>query len=153
MYPILHPFDRPIHYEGLFPVTNRYTFGIAGEKFFRALKEDGVILGTHCPSCNKLYVPGITFCSECLLELEEWRVIENIGSVLTYTILYKNLDGTTRPEPEIVAFIRMGDGGLIHRLAEIDPNSVTIGMQVAAVIKEPDERIGSILDIHYFKPI
>jgi uncharacterized OB-fold protein len=153
MYPFLHPFDRPSHYEGLFPVTNRYTFGISGEKFFRALKDDGVILGTHCPNCNKLYVPGISFCNECLQELEDWRVVENIGTVVTFTILNKNLDGSQRLDPEIVAFIQMGDGGFVHRLAEIDPKSVFIGMQVAAVIKEPEERIGSILDIRYFKPI
>ncbi|MGB9668788.1 MAG: Zn-ribbon domain-containing OB-fold protein [Anaerolineales bacterium] len=153
MYPFHHPFDRPSHYEGLFPVTNRYTFGIAGEKFFRALKEEGVILGTLCPICNKLYVPGINFCEECLLELDDWQVVENVGTVSTFTLLYKNLDGSPRLEPEIVAFIQMGNGGLVHRLAEIDPKSVFIGMQVAAVIKEPDERIGSILDIRYFKPI
>ncbi len=153
MYPFHHPFDRPVHYEGLFPVTNRYTYGIASEKFFRALKEEGIILGTHCPHCDKLYVPGTIFCETCLSELEDWRAVDNVGRVDTFTVLYKNLDGTYRTEPEIVAFIRLGDGGLVHRLAEIDPKSVLIGMQVAAVFKPPEERTGNILDIRYFKPV
>ncbi|MGB9640910.1 MAG: Zn-ribbon domain-containing OB-fold protein [Anaerolineales bacterium] len=152
MYGLHHPFERPSHYQGLFPVTNRYTYGVAGEKFFRALKDEGVILGTRCPECQRIYVPGTLFCQACFKELNDWVIVENVGVVETYTLLYQDVDGSKRVEPEIIAFIRMHDGGFIHKIGEIDINSVHIGMQVAAVFKAPEERTGSILDIKYFKP-
>ena len=42
----------PDNWQGTLPVTNRYTFGLAGERFFRALQERGQIVGTYCPTCN-----------------------------------------------------------------------------------------------------
>jgi uncharacterized protein len=139
-------------WQGAFPITSRYTFGLAGERFFRAIKEDGLILGTHCHNCKHTYVPAATFCERCLTELEDWIDVGTAGEVVTYTLLYVNYDGTPRTSPQLVAFIRLGDGGLIHRLEEVDPEQLFIGMQVEAVFKPPAERQGSILDIAYFKP-
>jgi len=42
--------------------------------------------------------------------------------------------------------------GLVHRLGEVEPEEVEIGMPVEIVLKPKEERIGSILDIKYFKP-
>ena len=135
-----------------FPQTNRYTLGLAGECFFRTIKEEGRILGTRCPSCNRVYVPGASFCERCLSELDEWVDVGHSGQVETFTLLYVNEDGSPREKPEMVAFIRFGDGGLIHRLGEIEPQEIRIGMRVEAVFKPAAERIGSILDIAYFFP-
>jgi uncharacterized OB-fold protein len=144
--------NAPSAWQGELPVTNRYTFGLAGEKFFRILKEEGRILGTHCPHCDKTYVPAAIFCERCLAKLDEWVDVGTKGSVNTFTILHVNLDGTPSDKPEIIAFIRLGDGGLIHRLGQTSPDSVEIGMMVQAVFKPISERVGSILDIDYFKP-
>jgi hypothetical protein len=38
--------NAPQAWMGNLPVTSRYTFGLAGEKFFRAIKDDAKILGT-----------------------------------------------------------------------------------------------------------
>ncbi len=134
------------------PVTSRYTVGLAGERFFRAIKDEGRILGTHCSKCERTYVPAAAFCERCMNELVEWVDVGTIGEIHTYTLLYENYDGSPRENPEVVAFIRLGDGGLIHRLDEIDPDSVFIGMPVEAVFKPSGEREGSILDIAHFKP-
>jgi uncharacterized OB-fold protein len=134
------------------PVTNRYTAGLAGECFFRALQEQGRILGTRCPRCDRLYVPGVAFCERCLSSLDEWVDVGTAGEVHTYTLVYVNYDGSPRERPELVAFIRLGDGGLVHRLGEVEPEAVHIGMLVEAVFHPPSERTGSILDIEYFRP-
>ena len=55
--------------------------------------------------------------------------------------------------PEIIAFVRFADGGLIHRLGEVELEQVEIGMMVEAVLKPKADRVGSILDIKYFKPV
>jgi uncharacterized OB-fold protein len=145
--------NAPLVWLGELPVTNRYTYGLAGEKFFRTLKDEGRILGTYCKHCDQTYVPAAIFCERCLARLDDWLDVGTSGEVLTFTLLNVNVDGSFRENPEIIAFIRFGDGGLIHRLGEIQPDQVEIGMEVQAVIKPADERIGSILDIDYFKPV
>ena len=142
----------PHTWQGSLPVTNRYTFGLAGERFFREIKERGRILGTHCSNCNHTYVPAASFCERCLDELDDWIDVGTIGELITYTLLSINYDGSPRTTPELVAFIRLGDGGLIHRLQGINFEEVFIGMQVEAVFRPPDERQGSIVDIAHFKP-
>lgn len=135
------------------PVANRYTLGLAGERFFRAIKEEERILGTRCPGCDRTYVPAVRFCERCLSELEEWVDVGTVGEVHTYTLVYEDVDGSPRQVPEIIAFIRLGDGGLVHRLGEVAPGGVTIGMRVEAVFKPAARREGSILDIAYFRPV
>jgi uncharacterized OB-fold protein len=143
----------PDNWQGTLPVTSRYTFGLAGERFFRALKEQGQIFGTYCPACNHTYVPAQIYCERCLAELTDWQDIGLIGEVYTFTLLHINLDGSPKAEPEIIAFVRMGDGGLVHRLGNISIEDISIGMQVQAVLKPQPERQGSILDIIYFEPV
>jgi uncharacterized OB-fold protein len=145
--------NAPKAWYGELPVTNRYTYGLAGEKFFRTLKDEGRILGTHCHHCDQTYVPAAIFCERCLAKLDDWVDVGISGEVNTFTLLYANLDGSPREKPEVIAFVRFGDGGLIHRLGEINPDQVEIGMMVQAVLKPKSERVGSILDIDYFKPV
>jgi hypothetical protein len=135
------------------PVSSRYTAGLAGERFLRALKEEGVIYGTRCQSCEITYVPARLFCERCMGELSEWVDMGIQGEVHTFTLVFENLDGGLKDYPEIVAFIRFGDGGLVHRLGAVSLEEVHIGMPVEAVFRPPQEREGSILDIAYFKPV
>ncbi len=145
--------ERPLSWQGNLPVTSRYTTGVAGERFFRALKDDGLILGTVCPNCEKTFVPGIIHCEYCLSELEQWVDVGKVGIVETYTILYRDIHGAELDSPEIIAFIRIADGGLIHKITNISINEIKIGIQVAANIKPKRKRIGSILDIESFIPV
>ena len=145
--------NAPATMAGNLPVTSRYTFGLAGERFFRALKDEGRILGSHCLACDHTYVPATQFCERCMEELEASVDMGTQGEVQTFTWLFVNPDGSRREKPELVAFVQFGDGGLIHRLGEVDPEVVVVGMPVEAVLKPPAERTVSILDIEYFKPV
>jgi uncharacterized OB-fold protein len=147
-----HP-QAPNAWLGNLPVASRYTAGVAGEKFFRTLKDEGKILGTYCEQCDIDYIPGRIFCERCMTELDEWHDAGTEGEVFTFTLLFEDLDGSPIEEPIVVAFIQMGDGGLIHKLGEVDLDDLFIGMPVEAVFKPKAEREGSILDIQYFRPI
>jgi uncharacterized OB-fold protein len=146
-------FDVPSHWVGDLPVTSRYTAGIALEKFLIALKEEGTFYGARCPACSKTYVPLTLFCPICLAELHDLVDVGLQGEIHTYTILYKNLDGSLMEHPQIIAFIKIADGGIIHRVDGIAPDQITIGTLVAADLKPKEERTGSILDIRAFKPL
>jgi len=145
--------DAPRVMLGDLPVNSRYTYGLAGERFFRAIKDDGQILGTRCPDCSRTYVPAVLFCERCLGQLDEWLDVGTVGEIHTFTLSYENYDGSPRDTPEIIVLIRLADGGLIHRLDEISPDAVSIGMSVEAVFKPQPEREGSILDITHFRPV
>ena len=145
--------NAPEAWLGEMPVTSRYTAGLAGEKFLRAIKDEGKILGSHCDRCGVAYVPARQFCERCMDELNETIDVGTEGEVHTFTLLFENLDGSPREEPEIVAFISLGDGGLVHKLDEVHLDDIDIGMPVEAVFKPKAEREGSVLDIMYFRPV
>ena len=144
--------EAPPAWRGNLPVTNRYTFGLAGERFFRAIKEEGRIMGSICHHCVITYVPAAAFCERCLNPIDDWVDAGASGEVHSFTILYVNYDGSPRETPELIGFIRLGDGGLVHRISEISVEEISIGMPVEAVFKPASERIGSIVDIKYFRP-
>ena len=134
-------------------VTNRYTFGVAGERFFRAIKDEGRILGTHCSRCDRVYVPAALFCERCLGGIDDWVDVGTVGEIVTFTDLCVDYDGSRLDEPKTVAFIRFGNGGLIHLLVAPDSDQLVIGLQAKAIFKPESERQGSILDISHFEVI
>jgi uncharacterized OB-fold protein len=138
---------------GDLPVTSRYTYGIAGERFFLGIKDDAKFYGTKCPRCELVYVPGVLFCERCLSELTEWIDVGTAGELFSYTIIYLDYDGSKLDAPKAVGFIKIRDGGLIHLLEETDFDQLLIGMEVEPVFKDKKDRIGSITDIKYFRPV
>ncbi|RLG52551.1 MAG: nucleic acid-binding protein [Thermoproteota archaeon] len=130
-----------------------YTLGRAGEKFFRGLKE-GKIVATRCRKCNLTYLPPRIYCEHCFSELDEWVELLDEGYIEAFTVLTVDADGNKLDPPEVIAFIAFDGvtGGLIHRIGEASPDEVYPGMMVKAVWKPPEERVGSINDIKYWKP-
>jgi uncharacterized OB-fold protein len=137
------------------PLESLYTVGIAGERFFRAIKNQGVLMGTVCPACSLTYVPPVLYCERCFTQLEEWVDVSTKGAVYTYTILSVSLEDSPLEKPEILALVKIDGvhGGLVHRLGDVKPQEVEIGMPVEAVFKPQKQREGSILDIKYFRPV
>ncbi|MEM2446417.1 MAG: Zn-ribbon domain-containing OB-fold protein [Candidatus Bathyarchaeia archaeon] len=142
-------------WEGEIPLYARYTLGIAGERFFREIKDNARIMGTKCTRCNILYVPARLYCERCFSKLEDWIEVPPQGEVHTFTILHRDLEDNPLEKPLILAFVKLegADGGFVHYLGEVEPDEVYIGMKVKAVFKPAEERKGEITDIKYFKPI
>ena len=145
---------QAVAWRGDLPITSRYSAGIAGERFFREIKDGARFLGTRCEKCDLTYVPATMFCERCFADLEVWVEVPNRGTVFTYTVLYRDLDDKPLDPPLVLAYVKLSgsDGGLVHYLGEIDPEDVYIGMEVEACFKEATERTGSILDITHFRP-
>ena len=144
--------SAPSTWHGSLPVPSRYTYGLAGERFFRALKDEGKIMGSYCPDCDHTYVPANIFCERCLGELTDWHDMGLAGELHTFTVMFVGYDGEPLDEPEVVGFVSFGDGGLVHRI-DADPDELFIGMPMKAVLKAKAKREGSILDIEHFKPV
>ncbi|RME48444.1 MAG: Zn-ribbon domain-containing OB-fold protein [Chloroflexi bacterium] len=139
---------------GNIPIESTYTVGIAGERFFRALKDEAKILATRCESCGITYAPARLYCERCLANLSDnWTEVGPEGTVQSVTVVHINPDGSRRPEPDVVAAIQL-DGAntvLIHRLTPADAENVRIGARVTPVFRPAELREGSILDIDHFR--
>lgn len=148
-----HP-EELIAWRGEMPTYNVYTAGLAGERFLRELKDNARIMGLRCQSCSVTYVPPRVFCPACFAGLTEWVEVSGEGEVQTFTVAELDGDGNRLESPQVLAMIALGgaSGGLIHRIGEVDPREVRIGMKVEAVFKEAVHREGSILDISLFRP-
>ncbi|MEJ5186998.1 MAG: Zn-ribbon domain-containing OB-fold protein, partial [Candidatus Geothermincolales bacterium] len=132
--------------------------GVAIGRYLAELKE-GRIIARKCNKCRRIMLPPRMFCELCWRPTDEWVYVEDTGTVNTFSICYINWDASRLPEgarPHIPAVIEI-DGaspgmGILHKLGEVEPEEVRIGMRVKAVWKDPAEREGSITDILYFKP-
>jgi uncharacterized OB-fold protein len=122
--------------------------------FIDALR-DGRILATTCVQCGRTLVPPRKFCERCFRPTDSWTEVPTTGVVETFSICHVTWDMHDLEEPELPAVIRLdgtSDGGFLHKLGEVAPDDVRIGMEVEAVWKSLEDRTGSILDIAYFRP-
>jgi uncharacterized OB-fold protein len=142
------------HWLGDMEADYIYTLGIAGERFFNEIKENGKIMGAKCPRCNVVSVPPRMYCEKCFAKLEGWVDVGTKGVIHTFTVATIDVDGKKLEKPVIYALIKFEGacGGLIHKIGETTPEKVKIGMKVEAVFKPSFERKASINDIKHFKP-
>jgi uncharacterized OB-fold protein len=136
--------------------------GIGIGAYLAGLKK-GIILGSICYTCRKIVVPPRTVCEWCFNPMDEYIPLQDTGTVNTFSLCYVTWDVQRIQEPELPAVIELDGastlesgpivGGIMHKLGEVDPKDIQIGMRVEAVWKPAEEREGAITDILYFKPI
>lgn len=136
-----------------FPVKNRYTAGVAGQRFFEELKAKGKIFGTTCGKCGITFVPARLFCERCFARLEDWIDVGLEGTLYSYTVVHKTKSGEDKKKPSIIGAVKIADGLLIHHLKGCKEEELYIGMPVKAELKPEDKRQGAITDINCFKPL
>ena len=131
----------------------RYTSGVAGERFFTALRDVGRLMAARCGACNLTYLPPRMYCERCLGPLEEWKQVQGPATVESVTVTHVDERGKRLEEPQVWAVLRWKDihGGLVHRLA-VPPKQAKPGLQVRPVLRPPKERVGNITDILHFAP-
>lgn len=120
----------------------------------------GSIRASRCSECGRMMVPARPFCELCnLRHVSEYYDLGGTGTVKTYTLSHVNWDSSMLPKGQvnIFAVIEMDgcpeDMGLVHRLGDVKPEDVHIGMRVKAVWKAAKDREGGVLDVKYFRPM
>ena len=133
-----------------------WSIGIAMTRFLDELRQ-GRFIGRECHRCARILFPPRMFCEQCFRPTNAWRMLENTGSVETFSVSYLDTDANRIEKPILVGVISI-DGaspkmGLMHYYNEVEPDDLRIGMAVEAIWKEPAEREGAVTDIKYFRPI
>ena len=130
--------------------------GVAVGRFLSELK-NGKLIARKCENCKRILIPPRMFCEDCFRDTDEWVFVKDTGVVNTYSIAHVGTDAHRLSTPLFVAVINI-DGaselmGFLHLLGEVQEKEIKIDMKVQAVWKPAEERVGSILDIRYFKPV
>ena len=130
-----------------------YDAGATRSRFLTEIRDNRKIMGIRCPDCNLVYVPPRSVCLKCFSNLSDFVEVGQAGTLTTYSIVYRSEPFYPVEPPFVYGIIQLdgADTGLVHLIGEVDLQEVRVGMRVKAVFKE--ERVGSILDIKYFKPI
>jgi hypothetical protein len=141
------------------PIAASFNWSV-GKYMDRYIKElkNKRLFGVKCPNCGCVYLPPRMMCERCFTKIEEWVEVSDEGTVESFTIAQVKLDreeGGLKEleEPEIIGLIKHDgtDSCLVHRLGEVKPEDVKIGMKVRAVWT--DEPNGELGDLKYYKPI
>lgn len=143
------------YYEGAIPVEYVYTYGLAMEDFFRAIKDKGQFLASTCPECGFTYLPNRFFCERCFVKIEKSFAVPGTGAVFAWTAVHLNRDESPKKEPAIMALIAMDetDSLMLGYLTGVKPEEVFEGMAVKPVFKDKKARKGHVDDIVGFKPV
>ncbi len=130
-----------------------------GQAIGRYLEElkNGRLIARRCNNCQRIMIPPRMFCERCFRPTHDWVVVQDTGTVNTFSLSYVSWDVRRLKKPEIPAVIEI-DGastgmGILHVLGNVKPKAVRIGMRVRAVWKPAQQRTGSITDIAYFEPL
>ena len=145
-----------IHVSDDLNATYNWDTGIAIGNYLSGLKQ-GILFGATCKNCQKTIIPPRYVCEWCYRPINQLTQLEDLGTVNTFSICYVTWDVRRISDPEIPAVIEI-DGasplhGILHKLGEVKPDQVKVGMRVKAVWKPEAEREGAITDILYFKPL
>ncbi len=145
--------DEVRRWEGEIPVGHRYTPGIAGEAFFTALRDHGVLLGSRCQACSYTYVPARAFCERCFAELAADVEVGPGGILVSFTIAFVDVEGGPLDEPVTFGLVRLdgADAVVLHRVLDPGEEPLEIGERVEAVLRPDGERTGSIGDLQGFR--
>jgi uncharacterized OB-fold protein len=93
--------------------------------------------GSRCPDCGESFYPPRAVCLNCYREGLETVALSRKGKLYTFTIARMALPGTLVPAPYVIAQVELPEGLHIQTvLADVDPETVKIGMDLEFVIEK-----------------
>ena len=148
---------EPIYVETDLDLRYRYGAGTEATHYLQILRDEMAFEGTHCPSCDRVYLPPRPVCGICYVKCDGWVRVGPEGTITGATVVeapfIDPITGKQRPVPYGFAFILL-DGAstnIFHFVDEVDHTKLLVGMRVRPRFKS--ERIGSITDVDGFELI
>src|SRR2546423_13401786 len=93
------------HWEGNMEADYIYTSGVAGEKFFVTLRDEGRLLASRCTACGLDYLPARLFCEDCFAELTESVEVPGEGRVTAVSLAHVDRTRAPPSKPQGRAFV------------------------------------------------
>ena len=147
----------PMHWRGNMQADYLYTSGVAGDKFFKHLKEKDTFLATKCKKCGKVFFPPRLYCEDCFVEIPEadWIEVPATGTVRLFTVATINTLGKKMEKPKVIALIDIDktDGATLGIIKTDNIERDFCGIKVKAIFKPKTEREGTMKDILAFQEV
>ena len=120
--------------------------------FVKGLR-DRKVLGRKCHQCGTVYVPAITNCRKCFIDIEDVVEVGTTGKVATFTVNLADVRGNPVDEPQVICCVQLdgSDSWLMGNIQIDDWQRVRVGMPVKIHFRE--ETRGELGDIEYYEPI
>lgn len=130
------------------PARLDYTFTApaATTEFLRGIAQ-GIITGSKCPTCHKVYVPIRGVCPTDATPMHERVEVVDTGIVTTFCVVNVQFYGQAVEVPYVCATVLLdgADMGLFGMVAGMPADQVRMGMRVrAAWADEPSTSLESI---------
>lgn len=139
--------DDPLEVPDRMVIDYRWSCG-GVSPFFRALRDDGRILGSACPSCGKVWLPPRTTCSDCFVETA-WKPVGPGGRVVAATSVHFATSAFFRQVPFVCAYIHLdgADTAIMANITGMTLEEARPGARVRAEFREL--RMGSMGDFWF----
>jgi uncharacterized OB-fold protein len=138
-------------------LTYRHTADAAAARFFRTLRDDGHLIGTTCPECERVLVPPRTICDRDYCETEGFVDLASEGTIELFTIVYHRIQGLPDP-PYAIAYVRPdgADTAVVNFVRGVDLSDQSTSVAALAIgtrmrVEFASERTGSMTDF-WFTP-
>ena len=141
--------------QGQWNFNYTYFAGEVATRFFNELKDNRSIMGSLCPSCNRLLVPARAFCDACMARTTDWRSVGPEGTLETFTIITTAFPGLPKP-PIVMAYVTLdgADTALINvvlgeDLSNIQAAAKRLNAQPRVTVRFVEDPNGRITDFWF----
>lgn len=138
-------------------ISYSHAMGPIAGTFFQKLRAEGILMGRHCPECDRVLIPPRGFCDRDYVDTDRWVEVGSRGQIETFTVVFQKFQGLPDP-PYCIAYVRL-DGAdtailnYVRGVAIDDPDAVRenirIGSRVRVVLAPMDERQGRVTDFWF----
>lgn len=137
------------------PIYHQYrgTSAKAITPFLHAVKR-GELLAHVSPATGKVLFPPLGSCPESGTSTNQPVLVEDVGTVISFTTVHLPIPGSKLVPPFVVANILLdgADQHFSHLVSGCEPSDVEIGMRVKAHWKPREEWEYRLENIEYFAP-
>jgi len=151
----IQPGSEPWIVEQRWDLTYRHRADEAAAQFFRTLRDEGRLIGTRCPKCERVLAPPRTFCDRDFCDTDGFVDLGSEGTIELFTIVYHRIQGLPEP-PYAIAYVRPdgADTAFVNFVRGIDLSDQPTALAALAIgnrarIEFAEERTGSMTDFWF----
>ncbi len=122
------------------------------EEFYRFCAERR-LMGLKCKNCKALLVPPRNLCPKCLETDFEWRSLEGIGTLITYTVIHFPPTQFQALAPYAVGIVKLREGvRLPGMIKNVKLEELKIGMELQTDFETALPKEWPQWPRYYFRP-
>jgi len=114
---------------------------------------DKKVLGRKCGKCRTVYIPGVSYCRKCFVDIDQVVEVKPVGKIGTFTVNVADVRGNPLDEPQVICCFQLegADSWLMGNLETRDWKKVYVGMPVKIRFREQTR--GELADLECWVPV